>query len=271
MDGQGRQMSKKLIFFDIDGTLIAEESTDITESAVKALKKAQANGHLCFINTGRPIGTVGSSIMQYPFDGYVCGCGTYITYHGKEILHAEIEEELVGELIKWNEKENIDIFFEGRRGLIFPPEASFKDLLSSERYFKKQNVDVQYYAYNGDINFCADKFSMWFDHQNPPLKFRSFLEEHFSIIERDIDFWEVIPKGYSKATGIDYLLNYLDVDIQDTISIGDSPNDIAMLEHTGKSVLMGNGSPELKDMVTYVTADIEDHGIYQALKYFDII
>ena len=45
-------MDKKLIFFDIDGTLIPEGDTEITKSAVEAIKRAQENGHLCFINTG---------------------------------------------------------------------------------------------------------------------------------------------------------------------------------------------------------------------------
>lgn len=69
-------MDKKLIFFDIDGTLIPEGDTEITKSAVEAIKRAQENGHLCFINTGRPIGTVSSNIMDVSFDGYICGCGT---------------------------------------------------------------------------------------------------------------------------------------------------------------------------------------------------
>ena len=81
----------------------------------------------------------------------------------------------------------------------------------------------------------------------------------------------LVQKGYSKATGIDDLLDYLGMDLADTISIGDSANDIAMLEHTGQSVLMGNGTPELKQMVTYVTADIEEDGVYQALKHFQLI
>ncbi|MDO4168790.1 MAG: Cof-type HAD-IIB family hydrolase [Lachnospiraceae bacterium] len=264
-------MNQKLLFFDIDGTLVADGSSNITESAIRAIKKAQANGHLCFVNTGRPIGSVGDNIQNYPFDGYICGCGTYIKYRKKEILHVEIDPKLVQELIKWNQREKIDIFFEGKEGLVFPPESSIKDLNLVERYFKKQGVAIQYYQYEEKIDFQTDKFTMWFDPKQPPLEFRSFLEHHFSVIERDIDFWEVIPKGYSKATGIDDLLKHLNMDIADTISFGDSVNDISMLEHTEQSVLMGNGAPELKDLVTYVTTDVREDGIYRALKHFRLI
>lgn len=264
-------MNQKLIFFDIDGTLVADGSSNITESAIRAIKKAQANGHLCFVNTGRPMGSVGEVIRNYPFDGYVCGCGTYIQYREKEILHVEVEPKLIQELMEWNQREKVDIFFEGKEGILFPPQADFKDLKLMEQYFKKQGVLIQYYQYGEKVDFRTNKFTMWFDPKRLPLEFRSFLEQHFSIIERDIGFWEVIPKGYSKATGIDDLLKHLNMDITDTISFGDSTNDISMLEYTDQSVLMGNGAPELKDLVTYVTTDVRQDGIYRAMKHFKLI
>ena len=45
--------NKKILFFDIDGTLISETSGEIPESTKTALKKAQENGHITIINTGR--------------------------------------------------------------------------------------------------------------------------------------------------------------------------------------------------------------------------
>ena len=46
-------MNRKLIFFDIDGTIIPEDTGVIPESTKEAIKKAKENGHLVFINTGR--------------------------------------------------------------------------------------------------------------------------------------------------------------------------------------------------------------------------
>ena len=42
----------KLIFFDIDGTLRAEEDGDLPQSTIDAIARARANGHKTFINTG---------------------------------------------------------------------------------------------------------------------------------------------------------------------------------------------------------------------------
>jgi len=50
-------MNRKLLFFDIDGTLLAGGIPGyIPDSTIEALKQAQANGHYIFINSGRTYG-----------------------------------------------------------------------------------------------------------------------------------------------------------------------------------------------------------------------
>ena len=46
-------MNKAALFFDVDGTLIDEQTKIVPESTLRALKQARENGHLVFINTGR--------------------------------------------------------------------------------------------------------------------------------------------------------------------------------------------------------------------------
>ena len=46
-------MSRKALFFDIDGTLLSEITRQVPESAKEALKEARKKGHLVFINSGR--------------------------------------------------------------------------------------------------------------------------------------------------------------------------------------------------------------------------
>jgi hypothetical protein len=43
-----------------------------------------------------------------------------------------------------------------------------------------------------------------------------------------------------------------------------------MLEHTKEAVVMGNGDENLKAMATYVTTDIDEDGIYHAMKHFGL-
>ncbi len=52
---------------------------------------------------------------------------------------------------------------------------------------------------------------------------------------------------------------------------GDHYNDIEMIKKVGIGVAMGNGLDEVKEQADYVTATNENDGIYQAMKYFNII
>ena len=72
----------KIIFFDIDGTLICGGSELMSESTKEAIRIARANGHICMINTGRTKRLVGgkSYTGQVDLDGLLLGCGTEIEY-----------------------------------------------------------------------------------------------------------------------------------------------------------------------------------------------
>lgn len=55
------------------------------------------------------------------------------------------------------------------------------------------------------------------------------------------------------------------------MAIGDSTNDLPMLETAGVSVAMGNGDPRIFDRVSFVTAPVEQDGIAKALERLGLI
>ena len=81
----------------------------------------------------------------------------------------------------------------------------------------------------------------------------------------------MVPKGHSKATGIDFVLNHLNIDDKNSYAFGDSNNDIDMLNRVTNSVVMGNGNPQLFENATFVTKDIDEDGIEYAMKHLNII
>ena len=73
--------TRKILFFDIDGTLITDDGKRyFPDSAKEAIQKARENGHLALINTGRVFCNVTEEIRSAGFDGFVCGCGTHLFY-----------------------------------------------------------------------------------------------------------------------------------------------------------------------------------------------
>ena len=81
---------------------------------------------------------------------------------------------------------------------------------------------------------------------------------------------EISIKGITKGTGLQKITSYLNKAINDTIAIGDSLNDLDILEIAGLSICMDNGADECKKAADFVTKDISDDGLAYAFKYFKL-
>lgn len=258
-----------LIFFDIDGTLLDEETFTIPTSTIEAIQQAKNNGHKCFINTGRPISTIDPIVKEIPFDGYICGCGTYVEYQEKVIHHSKLSSLLRKQMIKQIYDYKLEAILEGKDCVYFPTHMTHPTVISIYKRYKELNFAVYTYRPNDDI--CFDKLAIWFHQDSNIEDFKQIYEKTFEFICRADDFYEVVPLPHSKATGIQTLLDHLKLPVESTMSIGDSTNDLPMLNFTYYSVAMKNSHEELFNKVTYVTTDIKDNGIYNALKHYKII
>lgn len=68
---------------------------------------------------------------------------------------------------------------------------------------------------------------------------KEYLSQYFECIDRGNFMYEMIQKGYSKATGIHFLCEYMGKTLEDCYSFGDSENDMAMLEAVPNSIAHG--------------------------------
>ena len=55
------------------------------------------------------------------------------------------------------------------------------------------------------------------------------------------------------------------------VVFGDGKNDVDMLTHAGFGVAMGNACEEAKAAADYVTDDVDENGIFNALRHFNVI
>lgn len=260
-----------MIFFDIDGTLLDNDSGLVPQSTVRALKQAKENGHLIFLCTGRCKAIWPKEIVEIGFDGMVAGCGTTVYYRGEKILHGRLEQGLQRQIAEDMVKYHVDGVLEGEeycyfsRGRFLPVIHQIYE--DNGRFF---GGDCQR-IFQDEEQLYYDKFTLWFDETGDVDGFKKKYEKDFEFIRRAADFYEIVPKGYSKATGIELLCRTTGIDRAHTIGVGDSTNDLAMLQYTGISVAMGNGDPALFSQVDYVTAGVSEDGIEKALKKYNII
>ena len=74
-----------------------------------------------------------------------------------------------------------------------------------------------------------------------------------------------------KANGIRAIADRLGIDISETMAFGDGGNDESMLRAAGVGVAMGNALDSVKAHADYVTTDVDNDGVWNALKHFGII
>lgn len=81
-----KSMGRKLIFLDIDGTLLPPGDMLIPESTLAALDRARANGHKLFLCTGRNHRMTEPLLRHDCFAGAVCSAGGYVLCDGKTLV-----------------------------------------------------------------------------------------------------------------------------------------------------------------------------------------
>ena len=63
----------------------------------------------------------------------------------------------------------------------------------------------------------------------------------------------------------------LELNKNEAMAFGDDINDIPMFEKVRYGICMGNGKEEAKKEAFFVTDNIENDGLYKALKHFEVI
>ena len=260
----------KLLFFDIDGTLITDSPERIfPDSAKEAIRLTKEKGNMTFINTGRVFGNIDGFIQEAGFDGYVCGCGTYIRFRGEVLLHKTLSKETCDEIALVSRKCKVCNLYEGAATTGIDRTLPITgDLLELKNYFEQ--VRKVPFTSVGDDDFIFDKFAGWYDEESDLETFKEYITKDFDYIHRGEGFYEIVPKGYSKATGIQFLCDYFKVGIEDCYAFGDSNNDLPMLSYVPHSIAMGESSEELKKQVEYVTTGVLEDGILNAMKYYGL-
>lgn len=264
-------MERYAIFFDIDGTIVPEGTAEIPETTREAIRLAQKNGHYTFINTGRTYPAVDSFVKELNFDGYICGCGTNIYFQGEELMSKQLGNKLSAEIARDLEKYHIDGILEGVHNIYYRKKPFHPDVLGIQKGRKERGLVLKEDRFWDDADICYDKMALWLTEDSDFNKFRRKYETQFEMIQRADDFFELVPKGYSKASGMEYIEKHLGIAHEHTIAIGDSTNDLPMLSYAAISIAMGNSNPAIFNQVSYITADIYEDGIYKALEHYNII
>lgn len=261
-----------VVFFDIDGTIIDEESQIIPESAIRAVEQLGKNGHLAVINTGRPFSHIDPRIRNMAFGGWVCGCGMEIRLNDSWLVRRHPEPELCRYVLDAVRECRMQVLFETNDGAMLTDGALstiHPAVVREASRMRKKGFTVCDIDARPEPVFM--KLGTWDSTESRREEFLAKMEPYFTCIDRGNTMIELVLKGCSKAGGMEELLAYLGVDKADSVAIGDSTNDLPMFSVAGHTVCMGGGMEELKEQAEFITDTVMNDGIEKALRHFGLI
>lgn len=278
-------MEQKVIFFDIDGTLI-NFGGEFPESAKKALVRAKENGHKIFICSGRSKCQIEKRLIDFGFDGYVCAAGAYVEYNGKPIYEHHLTEIQLQKLLSFMNDNDI-IYMLQCTDKVVSTKACFDEMIDNfmkrmkgdmpkniSQIFGHQEIDDNilnnYSLYKNAEKVCYYKAGYTYKKVNELIGNEFDVTAMSFKSERDAS-GEITLAGINKALGMEKVIEYLGKKREDTIAFGDGPNDYEMLEYAGIGVAMGNASDDLKKTADIITSSITDDGIYNGMVKLGLI
>ena len=86
------------------------------------------------------------------------------------------------------------------------------------------------------------------------------IKKQFSISYSSYRYLEFNPLGVSKGAALKWLADYLHIDKQNVIAIGDNYNDVSMIQEAGLGVCVAGGAQDIQAISDYVTTVDYDQG-----------
>lgn len=260
-------MKKKIIFFDIDGTLFSSQIGYVTDRVKRAVRSAQDKGYLCFIATGRTYGFIPQEIRSMGFDGYVCANGSFLLYHDQVLYCHYIPEEDVRSLYLHLKRKNLECDLQGERNT-----AIDRDNKKLIQYFADSGIPSQSIIHEYDLEERMKhtiKMEVWLPSQRWIPYILEYEDRFIYELHAPTHHVEFFNRGITKADGVLKTMELLEIPVENSYSFGDAENDIPVAKVVGHPIAMGNAVDALKECAQDICPSIEEDGVAVYLEALD--
>ncbi|MCH5332559.1 MAG: HAD family phosphatase [Agathobacter sp.] len=273
----------KLAALDLDGTLFNNNS-QISEGNLSAIRRITEAGVHAVISTGRPFAGIPFAQLKNTGIDYAIttnGAAIYRISTGECLCEEPLDDETVFPILDFLLSKDIhmDAFIGGkgyspRQCLTVGKRLNVPDEL--KKYIVETRIRVddlpgfirekQLRVQKMTLNFYQDTDGNYVDRE----EVRQFLEGNpaISCVCGGFHNLEFTRADVNKGRGLHTLSRILGIDPADTMAIGDTENDIAVLKAAGIAVAMGNATDAVKAQADYITDTNERDGVARALMHF---
>lgn len=283
-------MSKNIIFFDVDGTLVDVRPSReyIPESTIQAIHETRKKGNFCFLCTGRSKAEIYPYILDVGFDGIIGAGGGFVEIGNQMLYHKMVSQKAIDHVVNFFNHHDFDYYIESNGGLYASQNLvkrlewiTYGDLENDPEARKKKeetpshfipSLKEGYDLHRSDVNKICFLEKEGF----PFERIKKEFEKEFNVISCTVPSFgdnsgELSVPGVNKASAIETLITYLNIPKENTYAFGDGLNDMDMLEYCQYGIAVGNAKEKLKKVADEVTDDIANDGIYNSMKKHNLI
>jgi Cof subfamily protein (haloacid dehalogenase superfamily) len=247
------------IFLDIDGTLIDRAKGPFPED-IAAIKAAQDTGCAVFLSTGRSIASLPPALRNAPWvDGVIAGCGATVCLRGTMIYRKSVPPDVLPGICGLYLRNGKWCVFEGETTVFALGHCPLFDYGEQPVLINATDDFPRKY-----LNETITKITM--EGFLTPQE-RAVFEPALRVCEFSV-YSEAIIAGESKLKGMDRALAALGLTREAAAVIGDSENDLDIVEAAGLGIAMGNACDDLKAVAKAVTGKVGEGGVAQAIEKY---
>ncbi|WP_163536214.1 Cof-type HAD-IIB family hydrolase [Gracilibacillus sp. YIM 98692] len=251
--------NQSVIFFDIDGTLLNHDKK-LPPTTKEAVFKLKAQGHIVAIATGRAPFMFEDLRKELEIDTFVSYNGQYVVLNGEVIFTNPLNMGSLEKLTETAVHQDHPVVFMDHEDMKanVPEHAHITESIASLKIKQFPTHDPDYYKGRElyqSLLFCTE---------GEEIQYKQDFED-FDFVRWHPLSVDILPKGGSKAIGIEKIAQELGIPEEHRYAFGDGLNDIEMLSTVQNSVAMGNAREEVKKVARYTTNSVENDGIKKGL------
>lgn len=257
--------NRKLLFFDIDGTLLPHGEFEIRKEVIDAINVAKNKGAIIFICTGRCYHQAKKYIDQLGTDSYICSNGQEVCIEGKIIYQKLFPKDLLTETIQYLTKIKCSWGFETNKNICISEGTHAVSLKNVLEGYGFQDIEI-----SSDY-LKTGVYQVWiFDTPEKILEAEAGLNEMLTYYKWNDNSVEIQPGDENKGIGVLKVAQYFNNNV-DTYGFGDGINDLEFLSTVRNSVAMENGEESIKNIADFICPSCEENGIITALQHYNLI
>jgi hypothetical protein len=273
----------RLIVSDIDGTLLRRDGT-VGRRTLEALREAHRRGVRLVLSSGRMAAAVETiaAMLEIPvflsgYNGAViyglpgsAECGSLHSYNGRErLFYKPLPTSSAVPIVRWGMELGVQVNYYLNETILaqdLPHTRPFLDL---------------YVARTGSPVRWIDSLAPFLDQAPPKVLFVTTPQRreelyaeaatkhkfNAALTRSDPEYLEFMEPSVNKGSGLETLCVLLNLDIRQTMALGDAENDYPLLKAAGWGVAVANACPKVLAAADAVTeADHEHDGVAEAVE-----